>query len=137
MKLSAAQSRTIIRCLLFADGALLACALVPIFFPVSWMEYFHRRLGLGEFPDRPITIYLARSTSALYAVQGLLMLFVAWQYTRLSLLVPLIGWAHVVFGFVMLYIDLNASMPAYWTWLEGPPVSLVGLLLIWLYQYEK
>ena len=70
-------------------------AIVPVFFPVALMATLHQWLGvggeLGEFPNAPITIYLARSTSLLYAMHGAVMFYVAWQFDRCQLLVPLLG----------------------------------------------
>ena len=66
----------------------------------------HERLGLGAFPDPPITIYLARSLSAFYAiVGGLLLLF---------------------------FIDRSAGLPPMWSLGEGPFVAVLGLVMSWL-----
>jgi len=61
-------------------GVGLLLATVAVFLPVSQMAIMHRWLGLGEFPDAPITIYLARSTSLLYAMHGAVMFYVAWHF---------------------------------------------------------
>ena len=108
--------------------------MIPVFFPVSLMATIHGWLGLGEFPDRPITIYLARSTSLLYAVHGGLILFVAFNLDRYWQLVPVIGWLHVLIGTTMFAIDLTTPMPWYWTAIEGVPVALAGLVIVWLYR---
>ena len=78
-----------LRILLGVIGVGLLVATAAVFLPVEWMAAIHRWLGLGEFPDSPITIYLARSTSLLYAVHGFLMLYTAihlHQYLSLSLI---------------------------------------------------
>jgi hypothetical protein len=38
--------------------------------PYSWMNAIHQWLGLGVLPDAPVAGYLARSTSAFYAMLG-------------------------------------------------------------------
>ncbi len=103
-----------------------------IFIPDSGMAATHQWLGLGEFPDAPITRYLARSTSLLYGVHGLLMFVVGRNLARYAPLAALFGWLHVVIGLFMLGIDLTAGMPWYWTLVEGGPIALAGLLLVWL-----
>ncbi len=107
-------------------------ATVAVFLPVSQMAIIHRWLGLGDFPDAPITIYLARSTSLLYALHGVVMFYVAWHFDRCQMLVPLLGFLHVVLGIAMLGVDLNAGMPLYWTAGEGLPIALTGGAILWL-----
>lgn len=109
-------------------------AAIPIFFPVNLMATIHQWLGLGEFPDQPITIYLARSTSLLYAIHGLLMVIVSLDLQRYWPLVPVFGWLHVIIGLLMLGIDLTTPMPWYWTAAEGIPISMAGLAIIWLHR---
>ena len=38
----------------------------------------------------------------------------------------------LVFGAVMLGVDLHAGMPLLWTLGEGPPVVAVGVAMLWL-----
>ena len=118
--------------LLVVIGIGLMLATIPIFFPADTMAYFHKLLGLGDFPDQPITLYLARSTSLLYAVHGFLMFLTGIRIQQLRMLAPVFGWLHVVLGLVMLGIDLASGMPWYWTAVEGVPISLAGLLLVFL-----
>ena len=126
-----------LRLLLGIIGIGLLMATIPLFFPVSWMAAIHGWLGLGEFPETPITLYLARSTSLLYAIHGSIMLLTALKIDQLGTLVPLLGWIHVVIGLAMLGIDLSARMPWYWTAAEGVPISLAGLLLLWLWKKSQ
>ncbi len=130
----ASRSKTWLRLMLAVVGCGLMVATVPIFFPVSWMATIHGWLGLGDFPAAPITMYLARSTSLLYAVHGCLMLFVSFDLDRYWPIVPVFGWLHVVIGLVMFGIDLTSPMPWYWTAVEGIPIAIAGLLIIWLYR---
>ncbi len=118
--------------LLILSGAFLTLAIVPVFFPVSIMERLHSWLGLGEFPVYPITIYLARSTSLLYFVHGITTIFVGWHIQRLWPMVRLLGALHLTIGLMMIYIDINAEMPLYWTSGEGAPVAGLGILILYL-----
>ena len=115
-------------------GVGLILATVAVFFPVSLMATFHQWLGLGDFPEAPITIYLARSTSLLYAMHGAVMFYVALNWDRCEALVPLLGWLHVVLGMTMIGVDVNAGMPLYWTAGEGLPIALTGGAILWLYR---
>ena len=123
-----------LRVLLTLLGCGLMVATIPIFFTVDLMATIHGWLGLGEFPEEAITIYLARSTSLLYAIHGLLMVIVSFDLQRYWPLVPVFGWLHVALGLLMLGIDLTTPMPWYWTAAEGIPISIAGLVIIWLYR---
>ena len=118
-------------------GCGLLVATFAVFLPVSVMATVHGWLGLGEFPDAPITIYLARSTSLLYAVHGALMLIVSMDLKRYWPLVPVFGWLHVVIGLAMFGIDLTSPMPIYWIVGEGIPIAIAGAAIIWIYKRAK
>lgn len=124
--------------LLVVSGGFLLLATIPIFFPVSWMEHLHGLLGLGEMPVTPITIYLARSTSLMYAVHGAVTVFVGLKVERLWPMVWLLGFLHLLIGITMIGVDFSAEMPWYWTAGEGGPVAgLGGLLLFLWYRAES
>jgi hypothetical protein len=124
----------LLKFLLLLGGTILLTAAFAVFLPVGWMKTGHEWLGLGEFPDRPITAYLARSTSLLYAVHGSLMVYTGLTLRLHWRFVPLFGWLHVVIGLVMLGTDITAPMPWYWTIAEGGPVAGLGVLMLWLYN---
>ena len=126
--------RNYCRGLIGVVGVGLMSAIIPVFFPVDLMATLHQWLGLGDFPDAPITIYLARSTSLLYALHGAVMFYVAWHFDRCQLLVPLLGWLHVELGTFMIGVDLNAGMPLYWVAGEGLPIALTGGAILWLFR---
>ena len=123
-----------LRALLAIIGCGLLVAAGAVFLPVETMAKMHQWLGLGEFPDAPITRYLARSTSLLYAVHGALILFVSLDLKRYWPLAALLGWLHVVIGLTMLGIDLSSPMPLYWTAGEGLPIAAVGALIVYLWR---
>ena len=109
-------------------------AAAAVLLPVQTMAQMHSWLGLGEFPDAPITRYLARSTSLLYAVHGVLMLYASFDIKRYWPMIVVFGWLHVVIGLTMFGIDLTSAMPLYWIVGEGIPIALVGGLIIYLWK---
>lgn len=123
--------------LLIVIGMGLMVATIPVFFPVSLMATIHAWLGLGEFPDFPIVVYLARSTSLMYAVHGLVMFVTGLRIKELSTLVPVLGWGHVFIGFVIFGVDITSGMPWYWTAAEGIPISLAGGLILFLWSKSR
>ena len=103
------------------------CALLPF----AWMDAVHREaLGLGSLADAPITRYMARSLSLVYATHGAIVLFVTLNWERLRFAVPFLAWLHVVFGFALLAIDLDAGLPTWWVVGEGPSLVVLGLVLV-------
>jgi hypothetical protein len=113
-------------------AAILLLALPAIVLPYAWMDAIHRWLGLGELPDRPMVQYLARSASALYAFLGFVLIFVSRDVRRYLPLVRFLGWAKVIFGVVMLGLDLTVDMPMLWTLVEAPVIVGFGIALLWL-----
>lgn len=77
----------LLKLLLWACGLGCAVSLFPLYMPTSWMAAGHEWLGMGEFPDKPITPYLARLTSGLYALYGILVLVMATDVRRYAPLI--------------------------------------------------
>jgi hypothetical protein len=118
--------------LLRIAGIILCLAVFAIFLPPAWMAAGHRLLGLGEFPDAPIVDYLARSVSILYAVHGGALLLLSTDIRRFAPLIRYFAIMDLVFGTLMIGIDLFAGLPLFWTLQEGPPVMLKGVLTLYL-----
>src|SRR5262245_21357639 len=109
------RAEMLLRWLLIANGVMTLLALAAVFFPTSTMDMFHRRLMQTPLPEGPIVQYLSRSVSALYAAFGSLTLVLAWGLRRFAPLVTLWGIVAILFGVILLWIDINAPMPAHWT----------------------
>ena len=118
--------------LLRFGGVLLGSAFFAMFLPDGWMASIHRWLGLGEYPDAPLTSYLARSLSAFYAFHGGLLLALSTDVRRFRPVLLFVAWATVGLGLALTLIDFHAAMPSWWAFTEGPWVALTGALLIWL-----
>jgi hypothetical protein len=116
--------------LLRLGGGITLCAFGALLLPTRWMASMHASLGLGEFPDGPLTQYLTRSISALYGFHGGLLLLVSRDLRRFAPIVSYLGAMNLVLGIVLLLVDLRAGMPLAWTLAEGPPLSATGLVLL-------
>lgn len=113
-------------------GIVDAMALIAVVMPTSMMAAVHEAIGLGELPNSPIVGYLARSTSLLYAMFGVLMFYLSFHVVRFR---PVIQFASVLFamcGLLFLGIDIAENMPLWWILVEGPLVFCMGCLLFWL-----
>lgn len=104
----------LLRWLLVACGVLTLLALPAVFLPQAVMDAIHRSLGLGPLPQGPIVLYLARSLSAFYAAFGVLTLLLATDVDRYAPLVRWWGITAIVFGVLLIGIDLTAGMPLDW-----------------------
>ena len=109
---------------------MLISAFGAVLLPTDWMAATHRWLGMGEFPQAPLTDYLVRSVSALYGFHGVLLFLVAAEPVRHQRIVRYLGVMDIVFGLMLLWIDLHAGMPVLWTMFEGPPLVAVGVLVL-------
>lgn len=118
--------------LLRLAGGVVLFAWLAVFLPTEWMAAAHRSLGLGEFPVAPLTEYLTRSISILYGIHGGVLVLLSTDLRRYRRLVAYIGVTDIVFGVLMLGIDLKAGLPAYWAGGGGPPIALIGLAILWL-----
>jgi hypothetical protein len=115
--------------LLRLAGAFTATAFLAMFLPVDWMAAVHRAIGLGELPRAPVVDYLARSVAAFYGFHGVLLLLVSTDVVRYRLLVWYVAVLNVVFGVILLMIDLHAGMPLVWTLFEGPSIIVFGVIV--------
>ncbi len=103
-----------------------------VFVPSAWMNSIHASLGLGEMPDVPIVWYLARSTSAFYAMIGGLYWTISFDVVYYRKVVVYMGGAMFCLGVALLWIDWSSGLPAAWLFWEGPFAMAVGLTMNWL-----
>jgi hypothetical protein len=111
-------------------GACLTMAAFPMMFlPTGSMAAVHEWLGLGPFPRSTIVEYLTRSISELYGFHGVLLLIISTDVPRYRPLVTYVAVMNIVFGVMLLFIDLRAALPVWWTLFEGPPLVVIGAAL--------
>lgn len=117
--------------LLLRVGAVLTgSALFAALLPTEWMASVHRALGLGAFPESPLTEYLTRSISLLYAAHGGVLFVVSTDVRRYRPLVIYLGWLNIALGAALTAIDLAAPLPLWWTLSEGPWVAISGVVIL-------
>jgi hypothetical protein len=118
--------------LLRACGLIDLAALLIAFIPSSWIISFHGHLGMGHFPEETIALYLARSSSLLYAVHGVLLIFVSLDVVRYLPLIRLLAWLAIAHGFLLIVVDSFVGMPWWWTVAEGTLLGSWGTLVLLL-----
>ena len=117
---------TWLRAILRVIGTSSLFALVFLVAPRSWMEAIHEQLGMGSLPNAPIVGYLARSTSAWYAIAGGLFWVISFDLERHRLVLTYMGVALVGFGVALFIVDWTHGLPRLWVLWEGPFVALLG-----------
>jgi len=122
----------LLQIILRVGGAVVLMAVFAIFMPTRWMAATNDWLGLEGFPASPLVDYLTRSLSMMYALQGGLLILLSFDLRRYRPVLLYVSITTVVGGLLLTGIDLHAGLPLYWTLSEGPPVALLGLLLVWL-----
>lgn len=125
-----ARRQRLLVVLLRLGGGITGAAFLAVLLPVDWMVAAHRWLGLGEFPRVPLVDYLTRSIAALYGFHGVLLFLVARDPVYYRNIVRYVGVMNVVFGALLLGIDVHAGMPSWWTVAEGPPLMAVGVVVL-------
>jgi len=111
-------------------GSVALLALFPVVFPYSWMNAIHQWLGMGQLPPEPIVGYLARSTSAFYALLGGLFWVVSFDLHRHKMVLCYLGVVIVIFGVALFIIDLLEEMPLHWSLTEGPINVVFGVFIL-------
>ena len=125
-------SKQILKLILRLIGSSSLLALIFVAAPSRWMDSIHSTLGMGQLPDAPVVGYLARSTSAFYALLGGLFWIISFDLERHRRVLIYLGAAIAGFGVVLLIVDWVEGMPSFWTLWEGPFVMVLGLALLLL-----
>ncbi len=121
--------------LLRLSGVVTLAAFPTMLLPVEWMAATHRWLGLGEFPATPLVDYLTRSLSAMYGFHGGLMLLVSLNVRRYAAVVTYLAVMYILLGLMLLAVDIHAGLPLLWILCEGPVISAVGLVILYLHRF--
>ncbi|UCC97324.1 MAG: hypothetical protein JSW66_15935 [Phycisphaerales bacterium] len=125
-----ARQDRFLRLLLRIIGAAALSGFVAVVMPRSWMNATHQWLGMGPLPTEPIVGYLARSTSAFYALFGGLLLVVSCDLQRYRPVLCYLGAVVIVLGVALFAVDLLEGMPLYWSLMEGPTNTIFGVLIL-------
>ena len=103
-----------------------------VFVPFSWMDAIHQWLGLGDLPDKPLVGYLARWTSAFYAMLGGLFWMLSFDLRRHRLVLCYVGAAVVFFGAALGVVLALEGMPLWWCLPEGMFNVAFGVMILGL-----
>lgn len=116
-------------------GSVLCLAAGAMLLPREAMVATNLWLGLEPLVETPLALYLARSTSGLYALRGLSYFVAASDPVRYRPFIVFIGATNVAFGLALGVIGVTAGMPRWWTALESPVVIGTGILILVLVRW--
>ena len=118
-------------------GFMAALAAFCVLMPYAWMDAVHRLAGMGGLPNYPIVGYLARSTSAFYALFGILYLILSFDLSRYRPLVRFMGGATFILGVTLFVVDRVEGMPLFWRLGEGPIDMTIGAVILLLSRSSR
>jgi len=118
-------------------GFWLMMAWPAVVLPTSWMVAMHETLGLGEWPQGPLTEYLARSVSLLYGYFGFLAIYCSFHVDRYRSLLRVACLSGLPASPILTVIGLKTGMPLAWAIVEGACVLIFCLGLWRLLDPEK
>ena len=107
-------------------------ALIFVFAPHARMDQIHAQLGMGPLPSQPVVGYLARSTSALYALLGGLFWMLSFNPKRHRAVLMHLSYSIIALGVMLLFVDWLEGMPLWWKLWEGPFVITLGAVILLL-----
>jgi hypothetical protein len=124
------SARRMLTWVLRAAGVAMLGGLIFVFYPFEWMAATHEWLGLGELAYTPLTSYLARTLSALYATIGAILVFLSLDVERYLPLIRFFGILAILGGAGVTILDAILRLPLFWTLSEGPLTVALGLAII-------
>ena len=114
MKQPFLQAEWCLKTLLRVYGGTCLLAVFAFAMPQSWMATVHQWLRMGVLPDKPVVEYLARTTSALFAFYGGLLLVLAVDVHRYARVIRYQAAVMMLLSGVGALFGLRAGMPTWW-----------------------
>jgi hypothetical protein len=124
------RAHSLLQLLLRVGGTLTGFAIFAVFLPTDRMASIHAILGLGSFPASTLVDYLTRSVAGMYAFHGAVLWIVSFDPRRYAPVIAVLGAGNIVFGLLLIGIDVHAGLPGWWIAGEGPWVALAGVVLL-------
>jgi len=116
-------------------GCICIVAFFPFVMPVEWMDWCHRQLDLGGFPaDKPIAVYLARSTSALCGLYGAFALILATDVIRYQKLILFHIAGLFSIGTIGTFLAYQCGMPTFWVLIDCLSILIICPLKYFYYK---
>ncbi|MBN2269232.1 MAG: hypothetical protein JXN61_01375 [Sedimentisphaerales bacterium] len=119
--------------MLRVSGVGMMFSLIFVFCPFSWMVRINGWLGMGqELIYTPVTNYLIRTLSGMYAIIGGLFIFVSFDLPRYRDIIRFLGTIAIAAGVGVTILDAILRLPLAWTALEGPMTIALGAIILYL-----
>jgi len=123
-----------LKLLLRVVGGAMVLAVFGVLMPRGWMAACHRWMGLGEFPAGPMIEYLARMTSGLYAMAGVVFLVAAGDVRRYGPVITVFAVGFLVMAPVVLAFLVCYGSPMIWYAVGDVATAVPAMVLILFLQ---
>lgn len=120
------------------SGVGMIFALIFVFCPFSWMVRINAWLGMSEeLVYTPVTSYLIRTLSGMYAIIGVLFVFISCDLPRYRDIIRFLGTIAIAAGVGVTILDAILRLPFLWTVLEGPMTIALGAIILYLSRTKR
>lgn len=100
--------------------------------PLTWLDAWHRWLGLHALPDSPVLRYALRGGALVQGAIGVLIWIIASDVIRYRPLAIATGAIYLASGPAFYLIDTRAGMPSFWCWLDTGSCLMTGAVVLTL-----
>lgn len=130
--MSGKRRARLLKVVLLAAGIMMLAAFAAMVMPRAQMAWMHQWLGLGQFPDAPIAEYLARLTSGLYGLLGVLLLICTRDVRRHSAIIRALAVGIAALAVAGLVYGWLGGMPLWWLWADAATAGGFAIAVLWL-----
>ncbi len=131
------MTERLLKWLVRLTGIACLCAIPFVFIPRAWMAAIHEWSGLGPLPDGAIVSYLARATSAFYAMFGGLMLICSFDVRRYRAIITYAAWLGIAYGIIMSVHNALLHMPIDWILGDALTAGPTGVVILILQHFAR
>lgn len=119
------------------NAVVFSMAFPAVFLPGDFMADLSARASFGSLPQLPIVLYLARSLSLIYGMQGILFWFLSRDIERYTPIIRLQAYIWIISGTGFAAIDLFEGLPVYWAVAESISAWFIAGVLLFLTAERK
>jgi hypothetical protein len=118
-------------------GGLDLLALLAVLGPWDALAACIKISGVGPVVHGPLLEYLARSSSAMYALHGALMLFLSTDVHRYAPVLKFLARVGIVHAGLLAAMDFWVGLPWQWAIAESVTYFTESLLILWLLRRAR
>ena len=106
-------------------------AVPAIFVPRLAISTLVEIFVLEKQSSTPLLVYMMAGGSAVFVVQGVLMLVMSFDIARYQMIIRVVAWGFLICSPLFVWIHMQAKTPMWWMWMDGLGCLVPGLILLW------